>query len=103
MPMYEYRCETCDHQFELMQSMSTKAEETTCPKCQTMKSQRIMSSFASKIVGTHKTGHAEMKAYDMLGERMDKFGKLPPIMGQRAAPTPMNSEPPGAGGGDSGT
>ena len=27
-----------------------------------------------------------MKAYNMLDERMDKFAKLPPLMGKRAAP-----------------
>lgn len=100
MPMYEYQCQGCDHRFEIMQAMNTKAEETRCPKCNTMNSRRLMSSFASKIVGTHKTGHAEMKAYDMLGERMDKFSKLPPIMGQRAAPSISNSQPSEAGGGE---
>ena len=54
-----------------------------------------MSAFASKIVGTHKPGFEEGKAYNMLNERMDKFAKLPPIMGQRAAPTESNSQPSG--------
>ena len=101
MPVYEYICDACEHHFEMKQSMTTTADETACPQCNKMKSRRLMSSFASKIVGTHKTGHAEMKAYDMLGERMNKFKKLPPIMGQRAAPTVNNSQPPGAGGSDS--
>ncbi len=93
MPLYEYICEGCDHEFEAMQSLSTKPEETKCPKCQAVKSRRIMSSFASKVVGTHKPGFAEDKAYGMLNERMNKFSKLPPIMGQRAAPTEANSQP----------
>lgn len=93
MPLYEYVCESCDHQFEAMQALSTKSEDTTCPKCQMASSRRIMSSFASKIVGTHKTGFSEQKAYNMLDERMEKFNKLPPIMGQRAAPTEANSQP----------
>jgi hypothetical protein len=78
-----------------MQPVSAKPEETICPKCNMAKSRRIMSSFASKIVGTHKTGFAEGKAYNMLNERMDKFSKLPPIIGQRAAPTESNSSPTG--------
>lgn len=93
MPLYEYVCEGCDHQFEAMQALSVKPEETLCPKCHTTRSRRIMSSFASKIVGTHKTGFAEGKAYNMLNERMDKFSKLPPMMGQRAAPTEANFRP----------
>ena len=93
MPLYEYVCESCDHQFEAMQCLSTKPEDTTCPKCQTANSRRIMSSFASKIVGTHKTGFSEMKAYNMHDERMDKLKKLPPISGMREAPTEANSQP----------
>ena len=95
MPMYEYVCRACDNQFEVMQSISTKSEETICPQCNRQNSQRLMSSFASKIVGTHKPGFEEGKAYNMLNERMDKFKKLPPIMGQRAAPTVENSQPTG--------
>ena len=62
MPLYEYVCESCDHGFEAMQAMSTKPEDTVCPKCQKTSSRRIMSSFASKIVGTHKTGFAETES-----------------------------------------
>lgn len=101
MPVYEYVCGACDNQYEIRQGLTAKAEETVCPKCQATKSRRLMSSFASKVVGTHKTGFEEMKAYDMLGERMNKFGKLPPISGQRAAPAADNALPPGAAPSDS--
>ena len=100
MPTYEYHCEGCDHRFEIMQPLSAKADETVCPRCKTVKSRRLMSSFASKVVGPQKPGFTEMKAYDMLGERMNKFSKLPPLMGKRAAPTTSNSEPSESGGGE---
>ena len=103
MPLYEYICEACEHQYEMMQPISVKPEETTCPRCNTMQSRRLMSSFASKVVGDHKPGFSEMKAYDMLGERMNKFSKLPPAMGQRAAPSPANSQPPTSGSGEGAT
>jgi len=96
MPLYEYVCEACDHRFESMQALSTKPQDTTCPKCQTANSRRIMSSFASKIVGTHKTGFSEIKAYNMHDERMEKLKKLPPISGMRAAPSEANSGPSGS-------
>ena len=96
MPLYEYVCESCDHRFESMQALSTKPEDTTCPKCQMANSRRIMSSFASKIVGTHKTGFSEIKAYNMHDERMEKLKKLPPISGMRAAPSEANSGPSGS-------
>lgn len=33
MPVYEYRCRTCDHQFEVQQSFSDDPL-TTCPQCE---------------------------------------------------------------------
>jgi putative FmdB family regulatory protein len=88
MPLYEYRCEACGEQFEVAQSVTVRAEDTVCPHCQAKKATRLMSAFASKIVGDHKTGFAEMKAYSKLNERMHKFSKLPPAYGKRADPPP---------------
>jgi len=94
MPLYEYQCQSCEHKFELMQSINARPEDTSCPKCNEMKSSRLMSSFASQIKGDHKTGFREMKAYDMLNDRMDRFKKLPPIMGgARALPSETNMAP----------
>ncbi len=97
MPLYEYRCEGCGQQFEVVQPVSAKAEETSCPHCQAQKATRLMSAFASKIVGDHKPGFAEMKAYSMLDERMDKFRKLPPIAGKRNCPPPAVTYGDGSG------
>jgi len=88
MPIYEYRCGQCEKTFEATQSVHTRAEDTVCPFCHAQEATRLISSFASKVVGTHKPGFAEMKAYDMYNERMDKFAKLPPLTGKRAAPAP---------------
>ncbi|MDQ2677673.1 MAG: FmdB family transcriptional regulator [Actinomycetota bacterium] len=33
MPLYEYRCKTCDHQFEIQQAFTDDAL-TTCPECE---------------------------------------------------------------------
>ena len=33
MPLYEYRCRNCNHQFEIQQSFSDDAL-TVCPECQ---------------------------------------------------------------------
>ena len=93
MPLYEYRCESCGEQFEVVQPVSARAEDTACPHCRAQKVTRLMSIFASKIVGDHKPGFTEMKAYDMLNERMDKFKKLPPAWGKRLTPSPENFGP----------
>ena len=88
MPLYEYRCEACQEQFELKQSIHDRAEDAACPKCKAKKATRLLSSFASKIVWTHKPTFTEDKAYSMLNQRMDKFSKLPPIAGKRTMPAP---------------
>ncbi|MGH7230064.1 MAG: FmdB family zinc ribbon protein [Nitrospiraceae bacterium] len=88
MPLYEYRCEGCGEQFEMSQSINVRVEDTVCPHCQARKATRLMSAFASKIVGDHKPGFSEMKAYSQLNERMDKFKKLPPAFGKRVTPSP---------------
>lgn len=93
MPLYEYRCGSCDQHFEVFQSIHAVAEETACPQCHAKKATRLLSAFASKIVGDHKPGHSEMKAYGMLNERMNKFGKLPPLFGKRSDPKPNMTSP----------
>jgi putative FmdB family regulatory protein len=104
MPLYEYRCEACGEQFEIAQSVHARPEDTVCPHCQATKATRLMSAFASRIVGDHKPGFSEMKAYSMLNERMHKFSKLPPVFGKRGLiPSPENfgpvkPEPKGGGG-----
>ncbi|HEX9742540.1 MAG TPA: zinc ribbon domain-containing protein, partial [Nitrospiraceae bacterium] len=103
MPMYEYRCEGCGEGFEIVQPMSARAEDTVCPHCKAKKAVRLLSAFASKIVGDHKTGFKEMKAYNMLNERMDKFSKLPPIMSKRTPPAPPPSSTGSGSEGDGGT
>lgn len=100
MPIYEYRCGKCEKTFEATQSVHARVEDTECPFCHAKEANRLISSFASKIVGTHKPGFSEMKAADMYNERMDKFSKLPPLTGKRAVPPPPNTSEsdPGSGG-----
>jgi putative FmdB family regulatory protein len=102
MPMYEYRCGGCGEGFEIVQPMSARAEDTVCPHCKAKKAVRLLSAFASKIVGDHKPGFSEMKAYSMLNERMHKLSKLPPVMGKRAAPQPPASPADSGPGPDKG-
>ncbi|MDH4186119.1 MAG: zinc ribbon domain-containing protein [Nitrospira sp.] len=94
MPIYEYRCGKCEKQFDATQSVHARVEDTVCPHCNAQNATRLMSASTTVVKGTHKTGFAEQKAYNMLNERMDKFAKLPPIMGKRAAPEA--GAPPGA-------
>ncbi len=98
MPIYEYRCERCEKQFESSQSIHARAEDTVCPHCHAQSATRLLSACTTQVKGTRKPGFAEMKAYSMLDERMDKFAKLPPIMGKRAAPDAVPPSDPATGG-----
>lgn len=101
MPIYEYRCGQCGKDFEATQSLHARTEDTVCPFCQAQDATKLLSSFASKIVGTHKPGFAEMKAYNMLNERMKSFSKLPPVFGTRTPPPSNVFSSPDPPAGDS--
>jgi putative FmdB family regulatory protein len=88
MPLYEYRCGQCAKQFETTQSVHARIEDTECPFCHAREATRLLSSFSSKVVGEHKPGYAEMKATAMNNERMERFGKLPPLNAKRNMPPP---------------
>ncbi|MDY7104044.1 MAG: zinc ribbon domain-containing protein [Actinomycetota bacterium] len=45
MPAYEYRCTTCDAQFELRRPMAESDAPTTCPDGH--RARRIVSAFAT--------------------------------------------------------
>lgn len=46
MPIYEYQCCKCAHQFEMIHGVSDKDSKITCPKCGAANPQRIMSAFS---------------------------------------------------------
>ncbi|MGA8530128.1 MAG: zinc ribbon domain-containing protein [Acidobacteriaceae bacterium] len=50
MPLYEYRCQTCGHQFEKIQSFSAP-DEKECPLCQGPV-ERLLSAPAVQFKGS---------------------------------------------------
>jgi putative FmdB family regulatory protein len=46
MPTYEYRCDACQHQFELFQSITAKPERR-CPQCGRLKLRRLIGPGAA--------------------------------------------------------
>jgi len=56
MPIYEYRCTTCDKEFEQMRPISQSGEPAACPTCGTSSS-KLPSVFASKENYTIKVPH----------------------------------------------
>ena len=51
MPIYEYRCRSCDHQFEALQKMSEEALRD-CPQCQEPALNKLISAVAFRLKGS---------------------------------------------------
>ena len=51
MPIYEYQCKACGHQFEAMQKMSEPVLRD-CPQCQQPELQKLVSAPAFHLKGS---------------------------------------------------
>lgn len=51
MPIYEYACKNCQHQFDLIQKMSDPPV-TQCPKCLLNKAQKLVSAAGFQLKGS---------------------------------------------------
>ena len=47
MPIYEYRCRDCGHEFQKLQSMTAVGDGVSCPRCRSTRVERQISTFAS--------------------------------------------------------
>jgi putative FmdB family regulatory protein len=63
MPIYEYLCNKCGHQFEEMQRITDEPIKT-CPKCRKRSVERLISqtSFVLKGTGWYATDYAHKGA-----------------------------------------
>ncbi|MCI0437527.1 MAG: zinc ribbon domain-containing protein [Chloroflexi bacterium] len=52
MPLYEYVCTVCDHEFEKLRPMSKRDDSAPCPKCDG-ESERQLSVFAAFSSGSN--------------------------------------------------
>lgn len=46
MPIYEFACKKCDHQFEIVRSIARMDDPAPCPACRSRRTQRRISTFA---------------------------------------------------------
>lgn len=51
MPIYEYQCTACQHQFDLIQKMSDPVTKI-CPKCAKETAVRLVSAAGFQLKGT---------------------------------------------------
>jgi putative FmdB family regulatory protein len=56
MPIFEYACGKCGHQFESL--VLPKSDPPRCPECQSRKLDRLVSSFAVDSSNTRKANLA---------------------------------------------
>lgn len=51
MPIYEYRCSHCEHEFEELVSFSAADRSLACPSCLEPAAERLFSPFAMHVSG----------------------------------------------------
>ena len=54
MPLYEYQCEICEHDFEVIKSVTDK-ESPPCPECESKTRKKVS---AGCITGFSTTGYS---------------------------------------------
>ena len=45
MPIYEYKCKSCDETFEMYRGLLDRDSKVECPKCGSKNVERILSAF----------------------------------------------------------
>ncbi|NQY25663.1 MAG: zinc ribbon domain-containing protein [Piscirickettsiaceae bacterium] len=50
MPLYEYRCDACEHEFEALQKMSDESL-LHCPACDEAKLRKLISAVGFRLKG----------------------------------------------------
>jgi putative FmdB family regulatory protein len=55
MPLYEYRCLECEHEFEALVPAG-RADQASCPACGVPDVRRLLSMFAAPRAGTSSFG-----------------------------------------------
>lgn len=56
MPLYEYRCKSCDRRFEILQSMGASSEGVPCPQCGANKTEKQFSTFSGSSGSSASSG-----------------------------------------------
>jgi putative FmdB family regulatory protein len=88
MPLYEYQCQECQHQLEVLQSM-TDAPLTDCPACNKPSLQKVVSAagFRLKGGGWYETDFKSGNKKNIVGSS----DSSPKTANKAAASTPSSS------------
>ena len=73
MPIYEYKCQECDHYFEALQRIGEQFL-TDCPECNAKKLKRLVSApnFRLKGKGWYETDFKKDKRKNLADKKEDK-------------------------------
>jgi len=81
MPTYEYRCNSCDHEFEEFQSITAEPIQV-CPKCEEHAVQRLISAGNGLIfkgsgfyITDYKNNGTSSASSSASGSKKDNSGK----------------------------
>ena len=106
MPVYEYACEKCGHEFEAEQRI-TEAPLKTCPRCKARKVKRLISqtSFVLKGGGWYADlyasksgkGEADKKDAPAKSDGASESAPAPAASGSDAAASDSKPKPKGDG------
>ena len=44
MPLYEYRCQACGDEFEILRGLNDKDEDVKCPQCGAKEAEKLLSA-----------------------------------------------------------
>lgn len=54
MPVYQYHCQSCGHDFERTERLSQHGRKSPpCPKCKSTKVEQVLTSFFAKTSRKH--------------------------------------------------
>ena len=97
MPIYEYACGKCEHEFEVEQRISDDPVKT-CPECRSRKVKRLISqtSFVLKGGGWYSDLYSSSKGDGGKGDKADKGDKAEGE--SKAAPAKKDDAKPSSGG-----
>ena len=87
MPIYEYACDACGHEFETLQKMSEEPLKE-CPKCHEPKLRRLVSAAGFQLKGSGW----------YVTDFRDKGGRKGPADRSEKAPKPEKKEGKDTGG-----
>jgi putative FmdB family regulatory protein len=67
MPLVEYACQKCENLFEVLQGVTSEAEDLICPDCGSRNVERVLSTFAAKIAPSRGSAPAPSPAAGRCG------------------------------------